>query len=155
MHAFVNDLERPIGTHLYGRRMYETMVFWETASTQADEPAVFWDYAEIWRAAEKVVFSRTLTSVSTARTRLERDFDPGSVRQMKDRADRDITVGGPVLAAEAIRAALVDEIHLIICPVLVGGGKKALPGGIRLRLELQDERRFGNGVIHLHYRVMS
>jgi riboflavin biosynthesis pyrimidine reductase len=109
----------------------------------------------IWQAADKVVYSRSLEAVSTGRTRLERDFDPGSVRQMKASADRDITVGGPVLAAEAIRAGLVDEIHLIICPVLVGGGKKARPGDVRLRLDLLDERRFGNGVIHLHYRVVN
>ncbi len=155
VHAFVNELERPAGTYLYGRGMYETMRYWETAHTLPGQSAVSLDFARIWQAADKVVYSRSLEAVSTARTRLERDFDPRSVRQMKARADRDITVGGPVLAAEAIRAGLVDEIHLIICPVLVGGGKKALPGDVRLRLDLQDERRFGNGVIHLHYRVVS
>ena len=153
--GFVNDFERPVGTYLYGRRLYQEMTGWETMDADPGLSPLMLDFARIWQAADKVVYSKSLGAVSTARTRLERDFDPGSVRQMKDRADRDITVGGPVLAAEAIRAALVDEIHLIICPVLVGGGKKALPGGIRLRLELQDERRFGNGVIHLHYRVMS
>ena len=155
VHGFVNDLERPVGTHLYGRRMYEVLRAWESPDTFAGHSPYLQDYAQIWQAADKVVYSRSLEAVSTARTRLERDFDPGSVRQMKARADRDITVGGPVLAAEAIRAGLVDEIHLIICPVLVGGGKKALPGDVRLRLDLQDERRFGNGVIHLHYRVVS
>ena len=153
VHAYVNDLERPIGTYLYGRRMYETMVFWETASTDADEPAVFSDYAEIWRAAEKVVYSRTLETTASARTRIEREFDPDAVRSMKEAADRDISVGGPELAAQALRAGLVDEIRLFLSPVAVGGGKSALPDGLRLGLELVDERRFGNGVVYLRYRM--
>jgi dihydrofolate reductase len=152
VHAFVNDLERPIGTYLYGRRMYETMVFWETA-TGADEPPVFQDYAEIWRAAEKVVYSRALQKVSSARTRIEREFDPGAVRRLKQSSEADITVGGAELAGHAIGAGLVDECHLFLCPIVVGGGKRALPDDVRAQLELIDERRFPNGVVHLHYRV--
>ena len=153
--GFVNDFERPVGTYLYGRRLYQEMTGWETMDANPGLSPLMLDFARIWQAADKVVYSRSLEAVSTARTRLERDFDPGSVRQMKARADRDITVGGPVLAAEAIRAGLTDEIHLVICPVVVGGGKKALPGDVRLRLELLDQRRFGNGVVHLRYRVVS
>ena len=153
VHAFVNDLERPIGAYLYGRRMYETMVFWETASTEADEPSVFYDYAEIWQEAEKVVYSRTLQTVSSARTRIEREFDPDAVRQLKQSSEADIAVAGAELAGQAIGAGLVDECHLFLCPVVVGGGKRALPDNVRAQLELLDERRFGNGVVHLHYRV--
>ena len=153
LHAFVNDLERPIGTYLYGRRMYETMVFWETASTEADEPAVFRDYAEIWRAAEKIVYSRTLQTASSARTRIEGEFDPDAVRRLKESSAGDISVGGAELAGHAISAGLVDECHLFLFPVVVGGGKRALPGDVRVQLELLDERRFGSGVVHLHYRL--
>jgi dihydrofolate reductase len=153
VHAFANDLERPIGTHLYGRRMYETMVFWETASTEADESAVFGDYAELWRAAEKIVYSRTLQTVSSARTRIEREFDPETVRQLKQSSGADLAVGGAELAGQAIAAGLVDECHLFVCPIVVGGGKRALPDHVRAQLELLDERRFDNGVVHLHYRV--
>lgn len=153
LHAFVNDLERPIGTYLYGRRMYETMAFWETASTEAREPAVFSDYAGIWRAAEKVVYSRTLEEVSSARTRIEREFDPDAVRGLKQSPGADISVGGAELAGQAIGAGLVDECHLFLCPIVVGGGKRALPDGVRTELELLDERRFPNGAVHLHYRV--
>jgi dihydrofolate reductase len=153
VHAFVNDLERPIGTYLYGRRMYETMVFWETVSTEADEPAVFWDYAEIWRAAEKIVYSRALQTVFSARTRIEREFDPDAVRRLKQSSWADITVGGAELAGHAIAAGLVDECHLFLCPIVVGGGKRALPDNVRAQLELLDERRFRNGVVHLHYSV--
>jgi dihydrofolate reductase len=150
VHKFVNDLEREIGTHLYGRRLYEVMVAWETIET--DEP-VMSDYAEIWRAADKVVYSRTLVSPGSERTRIERSFDPESVRSMKAAAERDISVGGAELAAQAITAGLVDEVNLFLSPVIVGGGTKALPEGVRVPLELLDERRFRNGVVHLHYRV--
>jgi dihydrofolate reductase len=153
VHAFVNDLERPVGTYLYGRRMYEVMVFWEAAHTFADQRPVMQDFARIWRAADKVVYSRTLESVSSARTRLERDFAPEAIRRMKASADRDISVGGAELAGQAIEAGLVDECHLLLTPIVVGGGKQALPSGVRVELELLDERRFGNGVVHLHYRV--
>jgi dihydrofolate reductase len=153
VHTFVNDLERNIGTHLYGRRMYEVMAFWETAHTLPDEPLLIKDYAEIWQAADKVVYSRSLDAVTTARTRLEREFDPEAVRQMKARAGSDISVGGPHLAAEAIKAGLVDEYHLFVTPILVGGGNRALPDDIRVKFELVDERRFGNGTVHLHYRM--
>ena len=152
VHAFINHLERPIGTYLYGRRMYEVMVFWETVHTLADQPPFSQDYAEIWQAADKIVYSRTLDTVSSARTRIERDFDPEAVRQLKARAERDITVGGPDLAAQAISAGLVDEYHLFLSPVVVGGGKPSLPDKVRVEIELLDERRFGNGVVHLHYR---
>src|SRR6187200_2573682 len=150
VHAFVNDLMRPVGTHLYGRRMYEVLVAWETI----DDPApVMRDYAQLWRAADKVVYSRTLESVASARTRIEREFDPEAVRALKAAADRDITIGGPEVAAEALRAGLVDEIHLLLSPVVVGGGKPAFPDGLRVDLELAGERRFANGVVHLHYRA--
>jgi dihydrofolate reductase len=152
VHAFVNDLERPVGTYLYGRRMYETMLFWETVSTEADEPAVS-DYAGIWRAAEKIVYSRTLDTPSSGRTRIEREFEPDAVRQLKASSGADISVGGAGLAARALGAGLVDECHLFLCPIVVGGGKRALPDNVRTQLELLGERRFENGVVHLHYRV--
>jgi dihydrofolate reductase len=155
VHAFINDLERPIGTYLYGRRMYEVMRYWETAPTAGDEPPVIRDYAELWRAADKVVYSTTLDEVSSARTRIERDFDAGAVRELKASAERDLTVGGSELAAQAIKAGLVDELHLFLTPVLVGGGNRALPDDVRVQLELLDERRFGNGVVHLHYRTAT
>jgi dihydrofolate reductase len=152
VHAFVNDLERPVGTYLYGRRMYETMAVWETMALD-DEPPVMRDFAGIWRAADKVVYSRTLAEASTARTRLERDFDAGAVRELKERATADIGVGGPELAAQAIRAGLVDEIQLFLVPVLVGGGARAFGALSALRLVLLDERRFGNGTLYAHYAV--
>ncbi len=153
VHAFVNDLERPIGSYLYGRRMYEVMVFWDTAPTKADQPSVAEDFARIWQAADKIVYSRTLPAASSARTRIERRFDPGEVRALKASAARDISVGGPGLAAAAIRAGLVDELRLLVVPVLVGGGTPALPLQARHALELLDERRFGGGVVYLRYRV--
>jgi dihydrofolate reductase len=155
VHAFVNDLERPIGTYLYGRRMYEVMLFWENADTIADEPRVMQDFAELWLAADKIVFSTTLETVASARTRIERAFDADAVRELKSRAERDISVGGPGLAAHALRAGLVDEMHLFVTPVAVGGGTRALPDDIHMKLELVDERRFGSGVVHLHYRVAT
>ncbi|MDP9248153.1 MAG: dihydrofolate reductase family protein [Candidatus Dormibacteraeota bacterium] len=153
VHSFVNDLERPVGTYLYGRRMYEVMVAWETEPAVAGQPPVVQDYAGIWRAADKVVYSKTLETVSSARTRIEPDFDPEAVRRMIASAGRDVSVGGPDLAAEAIRAGLVDELHLFVTPIVVGGGKRCLPNNVRLELELLDERRFGNGVVHLHYHT--
>jgi dihydrofolate reductase len=153
VHQFFNDLERPVGTHLYGRRMYETMVYWETAHTLPGQSAVELDYAGVWQAADKIVYSRTLETVSSQRTRIEREFDPVAIRRMKDGADRDLSVGGAVLAGHALRAGLVDECHLVIAPVVVGGGTRALPDGVRQALELVEERRFGNGMVHLHYRV--
>jgi dihydrofolate reductase len=149
VHAFVNDLERPIGTYLYGRRMYEMMVPWETMT---DERPVMRDFAEIWRAADKIVYSRTVDSASSARTRIEREFDPEAVRALKASADRDLTVGGAELAGVALRAGVVDEVQLFLNPVVVGGGKRALPDGVRVGLELLDERRFGSGVVYLRYR---
>ena len=153
VHAFVNDLERSAGTHLYGRRMYETMRFWETVDTRGDSNPVARDYAEIWQAAEKIVYSRTLPAVSSARTRIEREFDHEVVTRLKETSPTDLTIGGAELAGQAIAAGLVDEIRLLLTPILVGGGKAALPDDVRVRLELVDERRFAGGVVFLRYAV--
>ena len=155
VHAFVNDLERPIGTYLYGRRMYEVMRYWETAHTVADQSSTVRDYAELWRAADKVVYSKTLQEASTARTRIERDFHPQAIREMKASADRDLSVGGPGLAANAIEAGLVDELLRFVAPIVVGGGTRWLTDGVRIELELVDERRFGGGVVFLRYRTRT
>ena len=155
VHAFVNDLERSIGTYLYGRRLYDTMLVWETVPSGADQQPVVRDYAEIWRSADKIVYSTTMQSASSARTRIERQFEPDAVRQIKASAGRDVSVGGAHLAGEAIRAGLVNECHLFVTPVIVGGGTQALPDHVRVGLELLDERRFGNGVVHLHYRTTA
>jgi dihydrofolate reductase len=148
VHAFVNDLERPIGTYLYGRRMYETMRYWETAPTDA----VSLDFARIWQAADKIVYSTTLRAVTTARTRIEPGFDPDQVGKLKAAADRDLTVGGARLAGQAIAAGLVDEYQLFVVPAVVGGGTRALPDQVRLSLALAEEHRFGNGFVYLCYR---
>ena len=152
VHAFVNELERPVGTYLYGRRMYETMRYWETAHTVADRRPVSLDFARIWQAADKIVYSTTLQTLDTARTRLEQDFDPGQVRKVKEAADRDLTVGGAGLAAHAIAAGLVDEYQLFVVPAVVGGGTRALPDQVRLNLALAEERRFSGGTVYLCYR---
>ena len=154
VHTFFNDLERPVGTYLYGRRMYEVMTYWETAHSLIDQPSFILDFAQMWQAADKVVYSTTLGTVSTARTRIERDFDPEAVRRMKA-AGRDLTVGGPDLAAQALRARLVDECRLFVAPIVVGGGKQSLPNDVRLDLELVDQRRFGNGMVYLRYRTRA
>ena len=154
VHAFINDLLRRVGTYLYGRRLYETMAIWETDPGLAAQSPVVRDFAEIWQAADKIVYSRTLESVSTARTRIERDFDPEGVRDLKSAARHDLSVGGAELAAHAFKAGLVDEVQLFLTPVLVGGGKQSLPDGVRLKLELADERRFGNGMVYLRYRAL-
>ena len=153
MHTFVNDLERPIGTYLYGRRMYEVMQYWDTAPTDGDEPAYLHDYARIWQAADKVVYSRTVASASSARTRIERELDVEAVRELKATSDSDLSVGGPLLAAAAIKAGLVDELHLLVAPVAVGGGTAAFPAGVHRPLQLLDQRRFAGGMVHLHYRT--
>jgi dihydrofolate reductase len=155
VHAFINDLDRPLGTYLYGRRMYETMVGWETDPTLAEQSPLMRDFAQIWQAAEKIVYSRTLEAVSTARTRIERDFEPDAIRKMKASAGRDLIVGGPELAAQAFEAGLVDECHLFVAPIVVGGGKRSLADGVRVKLELLDERRFGNAMVYLHYRTRT
>ena len=155
MLAFVNDLERPVGTYLFGRRMYETMAGWETDPSLAEGSPAARDFAAIWQPAQKIVYSRTLEAVSTARTRIEREFDPDAVRREKEAASRDLTVGGAALAAEAFRAGLVDELQLLLTPVLVGGGKHALPKGVNLGLELLDERRFRSGTVFLCYRIAA
>jgi dihydrofolate reductase len=155
VHRFVNDLERPIGTYLYGRRMYDVMVAWETADTIAGVPPYIRDFAELWQAADKTVYSRTLSDVSSAKTRIERDFDPAAVRRLKATSHQDISIGGPDLAGQAIRSGLVDECHLFVAPILIGGGQPSLPHGVRAELSLVGERRFSNGMVHLHYRVRS
>jgi dihydrofolate reductase len=155
VHAFVNDLERPIGTYLYGRRMYDTMVYWETADAVADQPPVMLEFARVWQSADKIVYSRSLERTRSARTRIEREFDPDAIRALKASAERDLTVGGAELAAQALRAGLVDECQLFLAPVLVGGGTRALPDGVRLQLELRDERRFQGGVVFLRYGGVS
>lgn len=155
VHRVVNDLERSIGTYLYGRRMYEVMSYWETVLKSDEHPSFVDEYTRIWQRATKVVYSKTLPAASTARTTIEREFDPQTVQQMKASAISDISVGGPTLAAQALKAGLVDECHLFMSPVVVGGGNRALPLDVRLQLELLEERRFGNGVVHLHYRVID
>jgi dihydrofolate reductase len=150
VHAAVNDLTRPAGTHLLGRRMYDVLVAWETI--EDDEPEIR-DFAELWRGADKVVYSRTLAEPRSARTRIEREFVPEAIRAMKAEAERDLYIAGPELAAQAFAAGLVDDCHLFLSPVIVGGGKRALPDGVQVRLELAGERRFGNGVVHLAYRA--
>ena len=152
LHAFVNDLVRPVGIYLYGRRMYETMVYWET---DEDRPPVYQDYEEIWRAAEKVVYSQTLQTVSSERTRIEREFDPAAIKRLKENAQSELAIGGAELAGQAIAEGLVDECHLLLGPVLVGGGKSALPAGVHAALELLDERRFPSGVVYLRYRIST
>jgi len=153
VHRFVNEGERPIGTYLYGRRMYEVMRYWDTPAAVDDQPEFVREYATIWRAADKIVYSKTLDAVSTARTRLERAFDAGTVRRLKADARADISVSGPHLAAEALRAGLVDELRLFLTPIVVGGGNRALPDGVRAPLTLLDERRFAGGVVYLRYRI--
>ncbi|MGA6162087.1 dihydrofolate reductase family protein [Amycolatopsis magusensis] len=153
VHSFINDLFRPVGTYLYGRRMYETMVYWETAHTEPGQPPHGLQYARDWQAAEKVVYSTTLESVSSAKTRIERAFDPDAVRKLKEEAEADLTVDGPNLAAQAIRAGLVDEYHLFTTTSVVGGGKRFFPDGVRLDLDLVDHRTFDSGLVHTHYRT--
>ena len=150
VHSFINDLERSVGTHLLGRRMYEVLAYWDDPPALDEQPSIVQEFAEIWQAADKVVYSRTLETARTGRTRIEREFDPEAVRRMKH--DGVVSIGGPELAGHAIRAGLVDELQLLLSPILVGGGTAALPDGVRLELELVEERRFGNGVVFLRYR---
>jgi dihydrofolate reductase len=154
VHAAVNDVVRSVGTHLYGRRMYEVLAAWETLDL-TDQPSFIREFAEIWRGADKIVYSSKLETVASARTRIERTFDPDTVRELRSSAERDLSIGGPHLAAEALRAGLVDELHLFVAPVVVGGGTGWLPDDLRLDLELLDERRFANGTVHLRYRTDS
>ena len=151
VHTFIGDLFRPVRTFLYGRRIYETMVFWETAHTAPDAPPHIVQYARDWQAAEKVVYSTTLESVSSAKTRIERTFDPDMVRALKAESDHDLSVDGPHLAAQAIAAGLVDEYHLFITTSVVGGGKRFFPDGVRLDLDLVEEHAFGSGLIYARY----
>jgi dihydrofolate reductase len=154
-HDFVNELSKSIGTYLYGRRMYETMVYWETAHEEPGQPPFIAEYARVWQATDKIVYSKTLDDVASERTRIERSFDPEAVRRLKAESDRDLTVDGPTLAAHAIRAGLVDEYQLIVGPAIVGGGNRFFPDDVRVDLELLDERRFTNGVVYLRYGVKN
>jgi len=155
VHAFINDLERPVGTYLFGRRMYEVMAVWEDPGNFPDPSPITDDFAQLWRAADKIVYSTTLERVSSAKTRIERNFDPDAIRQLKAHAERDISVGGPALAAQALAAGLVDEYQLFLTPIVVGGGNPSLPGNVHLNLDLLDERRFGSGVVYLQYRTVA
>jgi len=154
VHAFVNEHERTVGTYLYGSRLYEVMRYWETLDFAGESPVAI-DYAEIWRAADKIVYSKSLQQVASARTRIERVFEPEAILQLKAEAKRDISVGGATLAASAIRAGLVDDLHLFMSPIVVGGGTRALPDDVRWELELVEQRRFGNGVVYVHYRTKA
>ena len=153
VHRFINNLERAVGTHLYGRRMYETMSVWETDPNLAAESPLMRDFAEVWQAADKIVYSKTLETISTRKTQLERKFDPEAIRRLKEAVEQDIHIGGPELAAHAFRSGLIDECHLFLTPIIVGGGKQGLPDNVRFELELLEERRFGSGVVFLRYRV--
>ena len=155
VHYYLNDLAASLGTYLYGRRMYETMVYWETAHMIPNQPQFVLDWARQWQAADKVVYSRTLAKPRSARTRIERAFDPDAIRRLKSTVDHDISVDGPQLAAQAIKAGLVDEFQMIVCPVFVGGGKRFFPDGVRLDLTLIEERLFGNGALAVRYAVRS
>jgi dihydrofolate reductase len=154
VHALVNDLARPVGTHLYGRRMYEVLIAWETLPLE-DQPPYIRDFAEIWRSGDKIVYSSTLETASSARTRIEPSFDPEAVRALKASSVRDLSIGGPHLAAEAFRAGLVDETHLFLAPIVVGGGNPVFPREVRVQLELMGERRFDNGFVYLHHRTKT
>jgi dihydrofolate reductase len=153
VHGFINNLERSTGTYLFGRRMYETMMVWETDPNLAADSPLTRDFAEIWQAANKIVYSRTLQTVSTRKTHLKRTFDPEVIRQLKESVTHDILIGGPELAAHAFRSGLVDECHLFLTPIIIGGGKQSLPDNLQLELDLLEERRFDSGVIFLRYRT--
>lgn len=154
VHRLINDLERRVGMYLFGRRMYEVMAVWDDPPALADEPAYIREFGELWRAADKIVYSTTLADVRTGKTRIERGFDPDAVRKLKEAADRDLAIGGPDLAGQALRAGLVDELQLFVVPVAVGGGKRWLPADLHLELELLDERRFSSGIVYLRYRIL-
>lgn len=151
VHAFINDLMRPVGTYLYGRLMYETMIAWE--AIVAEPGSISGDFATIWRAARKIVFSSTLSGTSSANTTIEREFSAKAIRQMKAEATQDLAIGGPKLAARAFKAGIVDECHVFVAPTIVGGGNEAFPGRVRLDLQLVEQRRFRNGFAYLHYQL--
>jgi dihydrofolate reductase len=153
VHSFINNLERPVGTYLYGRRMYEIMMVWETDPGFAADSPLTQDFAQVWQSADKIVYSKTLAVASTRKTQIERNFNPEAIKQLKNTAQQDISIGGPGLASHAFRSGLIDECHLFLTPVIVGGGKPALPDNVRLGLQLMEERRFGNGMVYLHYRT--
>ncbi len=153
--AFINDVHRPIGTYLYGRKEYETMAVWETPDAIPGLTPAMMDFSRIWQAAVKIVYSKSLETVSTPNTRLEREFEPQAVRDLKAQLPHDISVAGPNLAAQAIRAGLVDEYHLLVVPMMLGGGKPVLPGSVRVKLDLLDERRVGYGWVYLRYHIRA
>lgn len=153
--AFISDLHRPIGTYLYGRKNYETMTIWQTPDVIPGRTSAMMDFGQIWQAADKIVYSRSLETVSTPKTRLEREFEPQAVRALKTQLPHDISVAGPNLAAQAIRAGLVDEYHLLVIPFMLGGGKRVLPSSVGVKLDLLDERRVGNGWVYLRYRTRT
>jgi dihydrofolate reductase len=155
VHRFINDLERTAGTYLYGRRMYETMMVWETDPDLAADSPLTQDFAQIWQAAAKIVYSKSLAAASTRNTQIERNFNPEAIKQLKKTAQQDISIGGAELAAHAFRAGLIDECHLFLIPIIVGGGKPCLPDNVRLNLDLLAERRFSNGTVYLHYQAMQ
>ena len=155
VHRFINDLERTVGTYLLGRRMYEIMMVWETDPNLAADSPLTQDFAQIWQAADKIVYSKTLAAASTRKTQIERNFNPEAIKQLKKTAQQDISIGGPELAAHAFQSGLVDECHLFLTPIIVGGGKPSLPENVRLELELLEERRFGNGMVFLRYRTSA
>lgn len=153
--ACINDLHRPIGTYLYGRKNYETMTVWETPEVMPEQTPDMLDFARIWQAADKIVYSKSLVTVATSKTRLEREFEPQAVRDLKTQLPHDISVAGPNLAAQAIRAGLVDEYQLLVVPFMLGGGKRVLPNDVKVKLELVEERRIGKGWVYLHYRTRA
>jgi dihydrofolate reductase len=153
--GFINDLMRPIGMYLYGRKTYETMAIWETPDVIPGRTPAMLDFARIWQAADKIVYSKSLETVSTQKTRLEREFDPQAVRDLKAQPPYDVSVGGPALAAHAIRTGLVDEYHLLVVPITLGGGKRVLPSNVCVKLDLLDERRFANGMVYLRYHTRA
>ena len=153
--AFISDLLRPIGLYLYGRKMYETMAIWETPDVIPGRTPGMLDFARIWQAADKIVYSKSLETVSTPKTRLKREFEPQLVRDLKAQLPHDLSVGGPALAAQALRAGLVDEYHLLVVPTMLGGGKRVLPSNVCVRLGLLDERRFANGWVYLRYHTQA
>jgi dihydrofolate reductase len=155
VHTQINALARPVGTYLLGRRMYEVLAYWDDPPALDEQPSFVREFTEIWRAADKVVYSTTLETARTARTRIARDFDAEGIRQLKAQSDRDLTVGGPELAAQAMRAGLVDDYQLFVVPIVVGAGTQALPRAGRIELELADERRFRNGTVFLRYRTRT
>jgi dihydrofolate reductase len=155
VHRFINELERSVGTYLFGRRLYEIMAVWQDFPDIEQEPEVIGEYAAIWQSADKIVYSETLAAVTTPKTRLDRSFDPQSVRAMVTDQEQDVSIGGPTLASHALRAGIVDDIHLFIVPHIVGGGTPCWPAGLPLQLDLAEQERFSDGTVYLHYTTRT